>query len=68
MALQGNLDPTALHTNRETVTRLVHEILAAAGPVGHILNLGHGILPDAPVENAKTMVQACHDYGHGVRP
>jgi uroporphyrinogen decarboxylase len=65
VALQGNLDPAALHTNADTVTRLVHEILAAAGPTGHILNLGHGILPDASVENAKAMVAACHAYRHG---
>ena len=65
VALQGNLDPVALHTDPGTVTRLVHEILAAAGPTGHILNLGHGILPEASVENAKAMVRACHEYRHG---
>jgi uroporphyrinogen decarboxylase len=64
-ALQGNLDPCVLHTNPETVRAAVHRILEEAGPTGHILNLGHGILPEAPVENALAMVEACHGYHHG---
>jgi uroporphyrinogen decarboxylase len=64
-SLQGNLDPTALHTDPATVTRLVHQILTDAGPTKHILNLGHGILPEAPVENAIAMVRACHEFRHG---
>jgi uroporphyrinogen decarboxylase len=64
-ALQGNLDPCVLHTDPETVRAAVHRILVEAGPTGHILNLGHGILPEAPVANARAMVDACHGYHHG---
>ncbi|RMF83093.1 MAG: uroporphyrinogen decarboxylase, partial [Nitrospirae bacterium] len=56
-ALQGNLDPCALYGTEETIRREVARILEAAGPVGHIFNLGHGILPDVPVENARLFVR-----------
>jgi uroporphyrinogen decarboxylase len=59
-ALQGNLDPCALYAPPEVIAEKVRAILAAAGPTGHILNLGHGILPDAPVSGARAMVTAAH--------
>ena len=67
-ALQGNLDPCALYAPIERIEAMVTDILRAAGPVGHILNLGHGILPDAPVEGAKAMVRACHAVEHPGAP
>ncbi|HEX7879841.1 MAG TPA: uroporphyrinogen decarboxylase [Candidatus Eisenbacteria bacterium] len=63
-ALQGNLDPCALYAPPDVIAEKVRAILAAAGPSGHIMNLGHGILPDAPVTGARAMVAAAH----AVRP
>lgn len=58
-ALQGNLDPTALFAPPETIRRLVRKMLVDFGEGGgHIANLGHGILPDTPVENARAFVDA----------
>ncbi len=56
-AVQGNLDPAALFAPLEELRRRVRDILRrAAGRPGHILNLGHGILPETPVENVKAVV------------
>lgn len=61
-AVQGNLDPTALLADRPEIRRRVREILdQAAGRPGHIFNLGHGVLPETPVENAVAMVEAVHE-------
>ncbi len=61
-AIQGNLDPTVLLTSPETIRRRVAEILQqAAGRPGHIFNLGHGVLPQTPVENAQALVEAVHE-------
>jgi uroporphyrinogen decarboxylase len=50
--VQGNLDPAILHTTPDVVRRRTEEILkSVAGRPGHIMNLGHGILPETPVEN-----------------
>lgn len=56
LALQGNLDPCALLGTPETIAAGVREILRKAGPVGHIMNLGHGIMPMVPVENARAFI------------
>jgi uroporphyrinogen decarboxylase len=57
IALQGNVDPAALFAPQATIRRVTQETLAALGGVGHILNLGHGILQHTPVENAKIFVE-----------
>ena len=58
-AVQGNLDPVVLLADRDTVRRRVGEVLAqAGGRPGHIFNLGHGILPQTPVENVLELVAA----------
>ncbi|MFN3330687.1 MAG: uroporphyrinogen decarboxylase family protein, partial [Pyrinomonadaceae bacterium] len=57
-ALQGNLDPTVLFAPREKIKMEVERILRSYGEgSGHIFNLGHGILPNTPVENVKYLVQ-----------
>jgi len=61
-AVQGNLDPAVLLSAPEEIRRRAAEILAqSAGRPGHIFNLGHGILPDTPVENAIALVRAVHE-------
>ena len=58
-AVQGNLEPVVLLTDRDTVRRRAQEVLArAGGRPGHIFNLGHGILPGTPVENVLELVAA----------
>jgi len=58
VALQGNLDPCELLGTPETITESVKKILKKGGGLGHIVNLGHGILPMVPVENAKAFIDA----------
>jgi len=63
-AVQGNLDPAALFASEDEVRRQAREVLdRAAGRPGHIFNLGHGILPDTPVENVIALVEEVHAYG-----
>ncbi len=62
-AVQGNLDPAVLLTDREQIRRHAKFVLdQAAGRAGHIFNLGHGILPQTPVENAIALVDAVHEF------
>jgi uroporphyrinogen decarboxylase len=56
IALQGNLDPAVLFGPQEHIRKTTRGILEQLGGVGHILNLGHGILPGTPVENAQTFI------------
>jgi uroporphyrinogen decarboxylase len=62
IALQGNLDPAVLFAPQEHIRRTTEEILQQLGGVGHILNLGHGILPSTPVENAQTFIAAGQEF------
>ncbi len=57
-ALQGNVDPGLLLGTPEGVRDAVMATRRAAGPVGHIVNLGHGILPPTPIENVAAFVAA----------
>jgi uroporphyrinogen decarboxylase len=62
VALQGNLDPTALHAPPEAVRDLVWKTLAAFGHGdGHVFNLGHGIHADTAPEHVAAMVKAVHE-------
>jgi uroporphyrinogen decarboxylase len=58
VALQGNVDPTTLLGPIEGVRAAAREAVEKTGGLGHILNLGHGILPTTPVENARAFVEA----------
>ena len=63
-AVQGNLDPTVLLADRKEIRRGAERILRqAAGRPGHIFNLGHGVLPQTPPENAIALVDAVHELG-----
>lgn len=74
IGLQGNLDPAVLLAPQEHIRQTTRGILRQLGGVGHILNLGHGILPGTPVENAQTFVKTGQEYsfegesGETVRP
>jgi uroporphyrinogen decarboxylase len=57
IALQGNVDPAVLFGPPEKIRQATLEAAAALGGVGHILNLGHGILPGTPIENAQLFIE-----------
>ena len=62
VAIMGNLDPVALFSNTDVLRSQAKRILEqAAGRPGHIFNLGHGILPDTPVENVIALVEMVHE-------
>lgn len=62
VAIMGNLDPVALFANRDHVIAQARKILDSAnGRDGHIFNLGHGILPETPVDNVIALVEAVHE-------
>lgn len=61
-AVMGNLDPVALFANREHLRSEAQTILdQAGGRPGHIFNLGHGILPETPVDNVIALVEMVHE-------
>ena len=56
--MQGNLDPIVLFAPEEVLRERVKEVLKqAAGRNGHIFNLGHGIVPETPVQNVIRVVE-----------
>ncbi len=66
-AIQGNLDPAALLGPWDVVARKARDVLArAAGRDGHVFNLGHGVLPDTPIEHLERLVDLVHE--ETVRP
>jgi uroporphyrinogen decarboxylase len=68
-AIQGNLDPTLLLGPRDRLLASADDVLRrAAGRPGHIFNLGHGILPNTPVENVQALAEFVHSpQGLGAR-
>jgi len=62
VSVMGNLDPVVLFADRSYVISQAKRILdQAGGRPGHIFNLGHGILPDTPVDNVIALVDAVHE-------
>ena len=62
VALQGNLDPSALYAPPAVLRSEVARVLKSYGPgPGHVFNLGHGILPDVDPERVATLVSAVHE-------
>ena len=60
-AIQGNLDPVACLAPLPVLEGKVRDVLArAAGRAGHIFNLGHGVLPETPVEHLQRVVELVH--------
>ena len=57
----GNLDPVTLFAKQDVLRAKAKKILdQAEGRPGHIFNLGHGILPETPVENVIALVEMVH--------
>jgi len=68
-AVQGNLDPVALFAPwPELRTRIEDVLRRADNRPGHIFNLGHGILPETPVENVKALVEFVHQHSARTQP
>jgi uroporphyrinogen decarboxylase len=62
-AVQGNLDPVLLFAGWKELKSRAEDILRrAAGRPGHIFNLGHGILPETPVDNVKNLARFVQEY------
>lgn len=62
LAIQGNLDPATLLGNWDLVETRSREILSKiGGRRGHIFNLGHGVLPETPADNARRLVRYVHE-------
>jgi uroporphyrinogen decarboxylase len=62
-AIQGNLDPVALFAPLPELRIKVQELLKRTGTrPGHIFNLGHGILPETPVENVRAVVEMVREF------
>jgi uroporphyrinogen decarboxylase len=62
-AVQGNLDPVLLFAEWKELKSRTEDILRlAGGRKGHIFNLGHGILPETPVENVKNLARFVQEY------
>jgi len=62
-AVQGNMDPAVLFAPLPELRMRVHELLKRTGTrPGHIFNLGHGILPETPVESVKAVVQMVREF------
>ncbi|MBN2424958.1 MAG: uroporphyrinogen decarboxylase [Calditrichaceae bacterium] len=67
-ALQGNLDPATLYGSKEIISGEIDRILNAFGrESGHVFNLGHGILPDTPVDNVSFLVDYVWEKSTAIR-
>ncbi len=62
MTLQGNFDPSRLYSSPETIKKMVKQMIERFGKDKYIVNLGHGILPDIPMENAEAFVRAVVEW------
>jgi len=62
-AVQGNLDPVLLFAGWKEIENGAAVIMRrAGGRAGHVFNLGHGILPETPVENVKALAKFVQEY------
>ncbi|MEM9076846.1 MAG: uroporphyrinogen decarboxylase [Bacteroidota bacterium] len=62
ITLQGNFDPARLLSPPETIKKMVHQMITEFGKDKYIVNLGHGILPNIPLENAQAFIEAVKEY------
>ena len=62
ITLQGNFDPSRLLSPPADIKKMVKQMIDAFGKDKYIVNLGHGILPNIPLENAKAFIEAVKEY------
>ena len=62
ITLQGNFDPSRLLSPPSEIKKMVTQMINEFGKDQYIVNLGHGILPNIPVENAKAFIDAVKEY------
>ncbi|MDC3388480.1 uroporphyrinogen decarboxylase [Flavobacteriaceae bacterium] len=63
ITLQGNFDPTRLFSPPTEIKKMVTQMINEFGKDKYIVNLGHGILPNVPLDNAKAFIDAVKEYG-----
>lgn len=62
ITLQGNFDPSRLLSPIPTIKKMVHQMINDFGVDNYIVNLGHGILPNIPVDHAKAFIDTVKEY------
>ena len=63
VGVQGNLDPAILLTKPAEIRRKASIVMEQAeGRPGHIFNLGHGVLPNTPVDNVLSLIDYVHEF------
>jgi uroporphyrinogen decarboxylase len=62
ITLQGNFDPARLLSPPSEIKKMVHQMIKEFGKDKYIVNLGHGILPNVPIENARAFIDAVKAY------
>ena len=62
ITLQGNFDPSRLLSPPSEIKKMVHQMINDFGKDKYIVNLGHGILPNIPLDNAKAFIDAVKEY------
>jgi len=62
VTLQGNFDPARLLSPTPVIKKMVHQMIDEFGKDRYIVNLGHGILPNIPVDHAKAFIDAVKEY------
>ncbi|MBT8282210.1 MAG: uroporphyrinogen decarboxylase [Muriicola sp.] len=65
ITLQGNFDPSRLFSSPAEIKKMVNQMIREFGKDKYIVNLGHGILPTVPVENAGAFIEAVKSYSEG---
>lgn len=62
ITLQGNFDPARLYSSPDEIKKSVTQMIDQFGKDKYVVNLGHGILPDIPLENAQAFIDAVKEY------
>ncbi|CAI7819947.1 unnamed protein product [Closterium sp. NIES-53] len=68
LSVQGNVDPAVLFASKDAVTDAIHRCVAKAGPRGHILNLGHGVLVGTPEESVLHFFETTRSLKYAEEP